>query len=208
MASDGRGPAKNVLVDVWLISTLASSLVEASLTDSPMSADEFAVYGLIVDLGPLTAADLARATGLPPTTLSGVLARCERRGEIERVANPADRRSALLRLTARGAEVYRACVPALLDLLARLDAATPGGSGPIRQALQTLDDALRAVSGTGERPYRLPPPPAPSTLDYPGPPLTPAQQREARRFVAWLRHRDGPVTPGATPATEPVDRGG
>ena len=128
MASDGRGPAKNVLVDVWLISTLASSLVEASLTDSPMSADEFAVYGLIVDLGPLTAADLARATGLPPTTLSGVLARCERRGEIERVANPADRRSALLRLTARGVEVYRACVPALLDLLARLDAATPGGS--------------------------------------------------------------------------------
>ena len=38
--------------------------------------------------------DLVRATVLPPTTLSGILTRCERRGELERVANPADRRSA------------------------------------------------------------------------------------------------------------------
>jgi len=191
MASDGRGPAKNVLVDVWLLSTLASSLVEAALAESPMSTDEFALYGLIVDLGPLTAADLARATGLPPTTLSGILARCERRGEVERVANPADRRSALLRLTARGSVVYRGALPGLLDLLTRLDAATPGGSESLRLALQTLDDALRTVGGTGERPYRLAPPAdRPPAVDYDGEPLTPAQEREARRFIDWLRHRD------------------
>jgi DNA-binding MarR family transcriptional regulator len=189
MATEDRGPAKNVLVDVWLISTLASSLVDAALAGSPMSTDEFALYGLIVDLGPLTAADLARATGLPPTTLSGVLARCERRGEIERVANPADRRSALLRLTDRGMVVYRTALPGLIDLLSRLDAAAPGGGEPIRHALQTLDDALREVAGTGERPYRLTPPRPASTLDYPGPPLTPAQQREARRFIEWLRYK-------------------
>lgn len=189
MATTGRGPAKNVLVDVWLLSTLASTLVEAALAESPMSTDEFALYGLIVDLGPLTAADLARATGLPPTTLSGILGRCERRGEVERVANPNDRRSALLRLTARGAEVYRAALPGLLDLLTRLDAATPGGSEPIRSALQTLDDALRAVGGTGERPYRLAPV-ARSTVDYSGPELAPAQELEVRRFIDWVRHRD------------------
>jgi DNA-binding MarR family transcriptional regulator len=184
-------PAKNVLVDVWLISTLATSAVEQALDGSPMSADEFAIYGLVVDLAPVTAADLVRATGLPPTTLSGILARCERRGELERVANTADRRSALLQLTEHGLAVYRAALPGLLDLLSRLDDATVGGSDGIRHALQVLDDALRTVRGVSERPYRLPPAPQRPSVDYDGPPLTPTQQREVRRYVAWLRHRDG-----------------
>ena len=184
-------PTKNVLVDVWLLSTLAMPAVEEALADSPMSADEFAIYGLVVDLAPVTAADLVRATGLPPTTLSGILARCERRGELERVANAADRRSALLQLTEHGMDVYRAALPGLLDLLSRLDDATAGGSDGIRPALQVLDDALRAVRGVSGRPYRVPPAPQRSSVDYDGPPLTPAQQREVHRYVDWLRHRDG-----------------
>ncbi|MEU7872841.1 hypothetical protein [Dactylosporangium sp. NPDC049140] len=36
-------PAKNVLVDVWLISTLATPAVEEAPAGSPMSADEFAI---------------------------------------------------------------------------------------------------------------------------------------------------------------------
>ncbi len=184
-------PAKNVLVDVWLISTLATAAVEEALAGSPMSADEFAIYGLVVDLAPVTAADLVRATGLPATTVSGILARCERRGELERVANAADRRSALLQLTERGMTVYRAALPGLLDLLSRLDDATAGGGDEIRQALQVLDDALRTVRGVSGRPYRLPPAGPRATIDCDGPPLTAAQQREVRRYVDWLRHRDG-----------------
>lgn len=183
-------PVKNVLVDVWLISTLATPAVEEALADSPMSADEFAIYGLVVDLAPVTAADLVRATGLPPTTLSGILARCERRGELERVANSADRRSALLQLTEHGQTVYRAALPGLRDLLSRLDDATAGGADGIRHALQVLDDALRAVRGVSGRPYRLPPAAQRPAVDHDGPPLTPAQQREVRRYVDWLRHRD------------------
>jgi len=179
---------KNVLVDVWLIKTLATSAVEDALAGSPMSADEFAIYGLIVDLEPITAADLVRATGLPPTTVSGILARCERRGELERVANAADRRSALLRLTDRGVAVYRAALPGLLGLLAQLDDAIDAAD--VRHALEVLDEALRKVRGAGERPYRLPPAPQRAAVDYGGPPLTAAQQREVRRYVDWLRHRD------------------
>lgn len=186
----GRGPAKNVLVDVWLLATLATALVADALAESPMSVDEFALYGLIVDLGPLTAADLARATGQPSTTLSGTLARCERRGELERAPNPADRRSALLRLTEHGMAVYRAPLPVLADLLTRIDAAVAGPPEEVRRCLQRLDDALRRVGGTGERPYRLPVPAAPASLDYEGKPLTARQQREVLDYVDWIRHRD------------------
>lgn len=183
---------KNVLVDVWLIATLATAAVEDALAGSPMSVDEFAIYGLVADLGPITAADLVRATGLKPTTLSGILTRCERRGELERVANPADRRSALLRLTDHGTGIYRAALPALRDLLTALDAATVGGTDPVRHALQTLDDALRAVRGIGARPYRLEGQEQ-TVIGYDGPPLTPAHHQEVRRYIEWLRHRDADV---------------
>ena len=185
-----RGPAKNVLVDLWLLSTLATTLVENALAGSPMSAAEFAAYGLIVDLGPITAADLARATGLPPTTLSTMLRRCERRGELERVPNAADRRSALVRLTDHGMAVYRAPLPLLVGLLGRIDGAIEGQPDEIRQALQRLDDALRQVLGAGERPYRLAAPDAPASFDYPGTRLTARQQREVLDYVDWIRHRD------------------
>jgi DNA-binding MarR family transcriptional regulator len=185
-----RGPAKNVLVDVWLLATLARALVDDALAGSPMSADEFALYGLVVDLGPLTAADLARATGLPSTTLSGILARCERRGELERVPSPTDRRSVLLRLTEQGMAVYQAPLPGLAALLARIDAAVEGSLDDVRQGLQRLDDALRQVRGVEERPYRLAAPDAPASFDYPGMRLTARQQREVLDYVDWIRHRD------------------
>ena len=42
-----KGPAKNVLVDVWLISGLSRALVEEVLRGSGLTPDEFAVYGLV-----------------------------------------------------------------------------------------------------------------------------------------------------------------
>jgi DNA-binding MarR family transcriptional regulator len=46
--------------------------------------------------------ELVTATAQRPSTLTGVLDRLERRGLIERGANPSDRRSVLVRLTPEG----------------------------------------------------------------------------------------------------------
>jgi len=188
--SQAHGPAKNVLVDLWLLSTLATGLVDNALAGSPMSVDEFATYGLIVDLGPLSPADLARATGLAPTTLSGMLTRCERRGELERVPNPSDRRSVLLRLTDHGIKVYRAPVEHLRALLTKIDVATDGLPRDVRLALQRLDDALREVGGLDPRSYRLDIADALPSIHYSGPRLSARQHREVLSFVDWIRHRD------------------
>jgi DNA-binding MarR family transcriptional regulator len=196
-----RSRDKNVLVDVWLIANLATQLVGDDLAGTPLSTDEFALYGLIVDLGPLTAADLSRATGLPPTTLSGILGRCQQRGELVRAPNPADRRSALLQLTPAGLAIYHRLVPKLLDLLNRLDAALDAPPAELRLHLQALDGALRAVRGAGPRPYRVDSPPA-RPLTYRGERLSPRQQREVLGYIDWIRHRDG-----AAPA-DPADPAG
>lgn len=175
---------KNVLVDTWLVSLLAERLVSEMLSESPLSPDEFGIYGLIVDLSPITAADLVRATGLSATTLSGILARCERRGELVRVENPEDRRSSLLQLTDHGIEVYLEAIPRLGRALEEL-AAKLGPSLVIsRLALSHLDGALREMMSVPPRPYEVPP-----ELDVP-PLLDPEQRAEVDRFIEWILYRD------------------
>jgi DNA-binding MarR family transcriptional regulator len=184
-----RSRTKSVLVDIWLISILANRLVDEALAGTALAVEEFALYGLIHDLGPVTAADLTRVTGLAPTTLSGILARCQQRGDLVRVPNPADRRSVLLQLTPAGLAARQRLVPGLRELLIRLEAALDTPLPEVRLQLQALDAALRSVAGVDPRPYLLAAPAARS-LEYRGDRLTARQQREVLAYVDWVRHRD------------------
>lgn len=183
---------KNVLIDLWLISFLASRYVSEILDDSPLSVDEFALYGLISDLAPITSSDLVRATGLPPTTVSSLVRRCEARGELVRRENPDDARSTLLELTPAGYERLAAVVPRLLAGIERIRDGLAGRHDRVRQALADLDRVIRAELGVGGRPYELASTGSEeATLSYSGDPLAADQVEEARKFVDWLRDRDG-----------------
>lgn len=182
------GP-KNLLADIWLLSSVATALVAEELADSPLSVDEFALYGLVSDLGPVTATQLSQWTGLSPTTLSAMLRRCQARGELARTTNTADRRSTLVELTEQGRTVYEAALPALRAAQQRLAAHLDGPDDGIRVTLQLLDAATRMAMRLPARPYQVSLPPA--APDETGQaPLTAAQLAEVRDFMAWLRHRD------------------
>lgn len=181
---------KNLLVDIWMISLLTLGVVDEMLAEAPLTADEFALYGLIVDLAP-TAADLARGTGIPPTTLSGILNRCVRRGEVQKIPNPSDRRSYVLGLTDAGMELYATLVPKLQDSLAEIRAALQLPEAELRLALQELDRSLRQIRKIAPRPYQVAPGPEKRLkINYDGTLLTAAQQREVRSFITWVQHRD------------------
>jgi DNA-binding MarR family transcriptional regulator len=182
---------KNILVDLWMATTLAQRLVGDLLADTPLSIDEFALYGLIVDLGPVTATELARWTGMPRTTLSTLLRRCEARGELTRVANPNDRRSSHLALSEQGMAIYLRCVPALLDVLAKLQSTLSTSENAVRIALQDVDTGLRTLLDTPPRPYTVEPETHDQQLGYGGRPLSAAQRAEVLAFIEWIRHRDG-----------------
>jgi DNA-binding MarR family transcriptional regulator len=181
---------KNLLVDLWMATMLGVRLVDDLLADTPLSTDEFALYGLIVDLGPVTATELARWTGMPLTTLSTLLRRCEARGELTRVANPNDRRSSHLVLSERGMAVYLGCVPPLLDALAKLERTLSTSENAVRISLQDVDAALRAMLDTPPRPYEVTPETDERQLGYAGRPLSAAQRAEVLAFIDWIRHRD------------------
>jgi DNA-binding MarR family transcriptional regulator len=182
---------KNIYVDIWLIAQLTSRHVSEMMGDSPLTVDEFALYGLIADLGPLTSSDLVRATGMSPTTLSSLVRRCETRGELERTPNPHDARSMHLSLTPRGYEVYAQVVPSLLEGITALVDELGERHQPTRLTLQELDAALRRLRGIGPRPYRVAKPDHDgNTVSYTGTALDSDQQREVRAFIDWIRARD------------------
>ncbi|MFC6566192.1 MarR family winged helix-turn-helix transcriptional regulator [Actinoplanes utahensis] len=181
------GP-KNLLADIWLLASVATALISEELADNPLSVDEFALYGFISDLGPVTATQLGQWTGLPPTTLSAILRRCQVRGEITRTPNAADRRSNLVELTDHGRAVYESALPALLAAQTRL-AEHLGPDDGARLAVQEIDAATRKALKAPARPYQVTA--EPGTPDIGPADLTPAQLAEVRSFTAWLRHRDG-----------------
>lgn len=183
---------KNVLIDLWLISLLADRMVAEILEDIPLSVDEFAAYGLISDLAPITSADLVRATGLSPTTVSSLVRRCEARGELVRTENPDDARSALLELTAEGYRLLGMAVPRLVEGIDRIQANLAGRHDHIRESLRDLDSALRSDLGVGARPYEIAAVEnGGASVAYPGERLSAAQVDEVRRYIDWLRNRDG-----------------
>jgi len=72
----------------------------------------------------LTVAELVRATGQRPSTVTGILDRLERRGLSERQINPADRRSFIVGLTDSGRAAAVAVAQAFATIEQELDAAT------------------------------------------------------------------------------------
>ncbi|WEZ82531.1 MarR family transcriptional regulator [Rhizobium sp. 32-5/1] len=86
-------------------------------------------------------APVASLLAMDRTTLTAALKPLERRGLVELVADPKDRRSKRLRLTPRGHAVLAEAVPVWKSTHADVDALLPGQEGPER-----LRSDLRALS--------------------------------------------------------------
>lgn len=86
---------------------------------------------------------LATATDTDPMTVSGVLDRLEKRGLIDRYADPTDSRAKLARLTAEGEEVFNtARVVGLAMYEAALVGVTPEERQTVISALSKMRDNL------------------------------------------------------------------
>ncbi len=138
----------NVLFDVWLVSRAATARISEAVREAGLDADEFAVYSVLASTDGMTPTDLAHWMAAPPTTVSSYVKRFTRRGHVERVPNPADGRSYLLRLTDEGRAAHLAAGllfrPVLEDVLERL--------GPGADETHARLRALHAALGAREAP--------------------------------------------------------
>jgi DNA-binding MarR family transcriptional regulator len=81
--------------------------MRAAAAQHGLSLTESAVLARLGRAGPATTAELARAEGMRPQSMSAAVATLEERGLVERKAHPSDGRQVNIALTDRGAAVCR-----------------------------------------------------------------------------------------------------
>ncbi|MGA7537859.1 MAG: MarR family transcriptional regulator [Steroidobacteraceae bacterium] len=79
--------------------------MRAAAAQHELSLTESAVLARLDRDGPATTAELARAEGMRPQSMSAAIATLEERGLIERRAHPSDGRQVNITLTGKGAAV-------------------------------------------------------------------------------------------------------
>ena len=148
--SDG-GPT--ILLDVFLTNQRRKRMIEAALAESELPAEDYPVYVLVGAEGPWTPTGLARRLEMPLSTMLFRLGRLERRGHSERVPNPDDGRSYLIRLTEKGEQLLGEARPAFRDYALAVEGRLGSGRvDEVRSALEELRDAVTAELESRVRP--------------------------------------------------------
>jgi DNA-binding MarR family transcriptional regulator len=139
MARTGRDIS--LLFDLFAVYQRVGGLVAAALDGAGLSGDEYAVYSVLFDLGPLTATEMAGHLGMPLTTVLDHLRAMDRRRHIVRVPHPADGRARQVRLSPAGLAAHRRAHAAW----EQIDASLALPVDRVRHSLHALDDAVIAA---------------------------------------------------------------
>jgi DNA-binding MarR family transcriptional regulator len=135
-------PDGNLMLDLYVLQQRVGEFMEVALTGTEVRPAEFAVYSQL-GLGPMTPREISLRLGVTASTLSGILAAIERRGDVERAANPDDGRSYRVALTSAGKARLRRCRTAFRQALATLDDVLPQPAEELRAGLLTIDESTR-----------------------------------------------------------------
>jgi DNA-binding MarR family transcriptional regulator len=145
MSDGGADRDISLLFDVFVLHQRVRSLLARALSGTELRADEYAVYSVLFERGPLTPTLLAASLAMPVTTTLDYLRVMTRRGHVQRARNPADGRSYTVSLTADGLTAHQRTSAEWNIAVRRLEDALSMPVSQVRAALQALDDAAGAA---------------------------------------------------------------
>lgn len=96
---------RTILLDVFTANQKRERLIEAALAGTDMPPEDYPFYVYVGSEQHTTPTRLGQELGMPLSTVLFRMRRLEERGHIERIPNPDDGRSYLLRLTPSGTRV-------------------------------------------------------------------------------------------------------
>jgi DNA-binding MarR family transcriptional regulator len=143
-----------ILLDVFLTNQRRKRMIEAALAQTELPAEDYPLYVLVGAEGPWTPTGLARRLEMPLSTMLFRLGRLERRGHSERVPNPDDGRSYLIRLTDEGQRLLGDARPAFRDYALAVEGRL--GSSRVEELRAALEELRDAVSAELESRSPLP----------------------------------------------------
>lgn len=135
------GSRLSVLFEVFAASRQVGELLATAMAASPLTPEEYAVYSVLFDEGPHAPTELARRTGMPPTSMSHFVRGMLERGHAERAADPADRRSYRIVLTEAGLEAHEAASRAFAEADGRFARALAADEEEARAILRAIQRA-------------------------------------------------------------------
>jgi DNA-binding MarR family transcriptional regulator len=135
----------SLLFDLFAVYQRIGGVVTLALDGAGLRGDEYAVYSVLFDLGPLTATEMAAHLGMPLTTVLDYLRVMDRRRHIVRVRHPVDGRARQIRLNPQGLAAHRRASAAWQRMADLVDASLTLPVDRVRQSLQALDDAVIAT---------------------------------------------------------------
>jgi len=144
-----REPGVRALLALFSDFHLLDLLVRQEMEARGIEAYSLGLLHFIDAAGELTPTDLAIETGLPPTTLRRWLDELERRGQIRRRPNPADKRSVTVSLTQKGKRAKAHGNPALRGAVKAIEQRLDWKLGALKPQLEELKAALHDALGYG-----------------------------------------------------------
>jgi DNA-binding MarR family transcriptional regulator len=140
-------PRLSLLFQSFVANQRIRALLTEAMADAPIRADEYAVYSLVLETGPITPTDMARILGMPLTTLSDYTRTMVERGHARRRPNPGDHRSYLLELTRQGVAAHDGARQRFVRAKVPLDRSIEALGGDLAE----IEAAVRLLGLAAER---------------------------------------------------------
>ncbi len=181
---------RSLLLEVWVLARLAGAAMDEAMADSGLTAREFVLYALLAELEQTTPTELARLSGVPATTISKMLRRMERRGDLAETDNPEDARSRIVHLTTDGEHTLGRAQAAFARVAGDLDASLRDERAQIAWSLERLHHGLRRLSGRSVETSPVRPEDARAhELRYVGRALNEAEAAQVADYIDFIRSR-------------------
>lgn len=137
----------SMLFDLFVAAQRVRRVLADGMAKSGLRPDEYAVYSLLFEHGPLTATEMSELLGMPLTTVLDYLRAMNAGGHLERMPHPSDGRAVQLRLSRAGVAAHKRAHDYWNVVRARLENGLPMPIDQVRRALQALDEAAIKASG-------------------------------------------------------------
>jgi len=144
----------SLLFDLFVTAQRVRRVLSDAMAESGMRPDEYAVYSLLFEQGPLTATEMADAMGMPLTTVLDYLKAMSSAGHLHRIPHPSDGRALQLRLNRAGVTAHRRAHGHWEVVRKRIEGALPMPIDRVRAALKALDGAAAAAAAPARRERR------------------------------------------------------
>jgi DNA-binding MarR family transcriptional regulator len=136
----------SLLFDFFVTSQRIRRVLSDAMAESGMRPDEYAVYSVLFDKGPLTATEMSEALSMPLTTVLDYLKAISSHGHVDRMPHPSDGRALQLRLTRSGVAAHRRAHDHWEVVRKQIEGNLSVPVGQVRRALQALGDAANVAA--------------------------------------------------------------